>query len=69
MVDSGEPRLGHSRRHRGPHHPRVRIQADPSADYAIPAFSHCGLSTVLLNLTIPGSGNTLNLTLGRLRLG
>ncbi|MCW2936433.1 MAG: hypothetical protein JWM19_7395, partial [Actinomycetia bacterium] len=25
--------------------------------------------TLLLNLTIPGSGNTLNLTLGQLQLG
>jgi hypothetical protein len=35
----------------------------------IPAFRHCGLSTLLLNLTIPGLGNTLNLTLGQLQLG
>jgi hypothetical protein len=34
-----------------------------------PALRHCGLSTLLLNLTIPGSGNTLNLTLGQLQLG
>jgi len=37
--------------------------------YTIPAFHHCGLNTLLLNLTIPGSGNTLNLTLGPLQLG
>jgi len=37
--------------------------------YTIPAFRHCGLNTALLNLTIPGSGNTLNLTLGPLQLG
>lgn len=37
--------------------------------YTIPAFHHCGLNTPLLNLTIPGSGNTLNLTLGALQLG
>ncbi len=34
-----------------------------------PFFRHCGLNTLLLNLTIPGSGNTLNLTLGQLQLG
>lgn len=37
--------------------------------YTIPAFHNCGLNTALLNLTIPGSGNTLNLTLGPLQLG
>ncbi len=57
----------------------VTLRSDPgftvrgggrlSGSYTIPAFRPCGLSTVLLNLTIPGSGNTLNLTLGRLRLG
>ena len=40
-----------------------------SGSYTIPLFSHCGLNTLLLNLTIPGSGNTLNLTLGQLQLG
>ena len=40
-----------------------------SGGYTIPAFHHCGLSTLLINLTIPGSGNTLNLTLGQLQLG
>jgi len=40
-----------------------------SGTYTIPAFHHCGLNTLLLNLTIPGSGNTLNLTLGQLQLG
>ncbi len=47
----------------------VRGGGPLSGSYAIPAFRHCGLSTLLLNLTIPGPGNTLNLTLGRLRLG
>jgi hypothetical protein len=37
--------------------------------YTIPAFRHCGLNTLLLNLTIPGAGNTLNLNLGPLQLG
>ena len=32
--------------------------------YTIGRFSHCGLATFLLNLTIPGSGNTITLTLG-----
>lgn len=40
-----------------------------SGSYTIPLFHHCGLNTLLLNLTIPGSGNTLNLTLGQLQLG
>ena len=40
-----------------------------SGSYTIPAFHHCGLNTLLLNLTIPGSGNTLSLTLGALQLG
>ena len=40
-----------------------------SGSYTIPAFRHCGLNTLLLNLTIPGPGNTINLTLGQLQLG
>ena len=40
-----------------------------SGSFTIPAFHHCGLNTLLLNLTIPGPGNTLNLTLGQLQLG
>ncbi|MEV6633688.1 hypothetical protein AB0M54_23345 [Actinoplanes sp. NPDC051470] len=32
--------------------------------YTIPPFQHCLLNTGLINLTIPGSGNTLSLTLG-----
>lgn len=47
----------------------VRGGGHLSGSYAIPAFRHCGLSTSLLNLTIPGPGNTLKLTLGRLRIG
>jgi len=39
-----------------------------SGSYTIPLFRHCELNTVLLNLTIPGPGNTLNLTLGQLQL-
>jgi hypothetical protein len=37
--------------------------------YAIPKFSHCGLATVLINLTIPGGGNTITLTLGKAKIG
>jgi len=40
-----------------------------SGTYTIPAFHHCLLNTLLLNLTIPGPGNTLNLTLGALQIG
>jgi hypothetical protein len=40
-----------------------------SGSYTIPFFRHCELNTLLLNLTIPGPGNTLNLTLGQLQLG
>ena len=40
-----------------------------SGSYTIPAFHNCGLNTLLLNLTIPGSGNSINLTLGALQLG
>jgi len=37
--------------------------------YAIPDFSNCGLATALINLTIPGSGNTITLKLGKAKLG
>jgi hypothetical protein len=36
--------------------------------YKIPRFSHCGLATPLINLTIPGPGNTITLTLGAAKL-
>jgi hypothetical protein len=36
--------------------------------YTIPRFSHCGLATLLINLTVPGSGNTISLTLGKAKL-
>lgn len=32
--------------------------------YTIPNFRHCGLATFLINLTLPGPGNTITLTLG-----
>jgi hypothetical protein len=33
--------------------------------YTIPDFANCGLETLLINLTVPGSGNTISLTLGK----
>lgn len=40
-----------------------------NGSYTIPSFHHCGLNNLLLNLSIPGSGNTISLTLGALQLG
>jgi hypothetical protein len=37
--------------------------------YTIPPFSNCLLATPLINLTIPGSGNTITLTLGKPHFG
>lgn len=37
--------------------------------YTIPPFAHCGLATLLINLTLPGPGNTITLTLGKGTLG
>jgi hypothetical protein len=37
--------------------------------YTIPQFSHCGLATFLINLTIPGPNNTITLTLGAAKIG
>ena len=37
--------------------------------YTIPPFANCGLVTGLLNLTIPGPGNTITLTLGMAHIG
>jgi hypothetical protein len=39
-----------------------------AGSFTIPRFSHCGLATLLINLTIPGSGNTITLTLGAAKL-
>ena len=36
--------------------------------YTIPNFSHCGLATFLINLTLPGPNNTITLTLGKAKL-
>jgi hypothetical protein len=40
-----------------------------SGSYTIPPFAHCGLATLLINLTLPGPGNTISLTLGQGTLG
>jgi hypothetical protein len=42
---------------------------DVSGTYTIPKFEHCLLATPVINLTIPGPGNTLTLTLGEAVLG
>jgi hypothetical protein len=39
-----------------------------SGIYTIPRFTHCGFSTFLINLTLPGPGNTITLTLGAAQL-
>jgi hypothetical protein len=33
--------------------------------YTIPDFANCGLETLVINLTVPGAGNTITLTLGK----
>jgi hypothetical protein len=35
--------------------------------YTMPQFHHCLLDTLLINLTLPGPGNTITLTLGKAR--
>jgi len=40
-----------------------------AGSYTIGQFQDCGLATLLINATIPGSGNTIRLTLGKARLG
>ena len=40
-----------------------------SGTYTIPKFAHCGLATLLINLTLPGPGNTITLTLGKAKVG
>jgi hypothetical protein len=39
-----------------------------SGTYTIPLFAGCGLETPVLNLTIPGPGNTISLTLGKAKV-
>ena len=36
--------------------------------YTIPQFANCGLATLLINLTLPGPGNTIALTLGKAKV-
>jgi hypothetical protein len=36
--------------------------------YTIPPFANCGLATLLINLTLPGPGNTITLTLGKAKV-
>lgn len=36
--------------------------------YTIPPFANCGLATLLINLTLPGPGNTITLTLGKAKI-
>jgi len=40
-----------------------------AGSYTIPALRHCGLATLLINLTIPASGNTITLKLGKAKIG
>src|SRR5262249_44640523 len=40
-----------------------------SGTYTTPSFANCGLVTPVLNLTIPGPGNTITLKLGHIRTG
>jgi hypothetical protein len=40
-----------------------------AGSYTIGDFSGCGLATLLINLTIPGSGNTITLKLGKAKIG
>ena len=39
-----------------------------SGTYTIPPFANCLLETAVLNLTIPGPGNTIALTLGKAKV-
>ncbi len=39
-----------------------------AGSYTIGDFAHCGLATVLINLTIPASGNTITFTLGKAKI-
>ncbi len=40
-----------------------------AGSYTIGKFSNCGLATLLINQTIPASGNTITLKLGKAKLG
>jgi hypothetical protein len=38
---------------------------DLAGTYTMPPFHHCLLDTLLINLTLPGPGNTITLTVGK----
>ena len=40
-----------------------------AGSYTIGKFSHCGLATLLINQTVPASGNTITLKLGKAKIG
>lgn len=40
-----------------------------AGSYTIGKFSHCGLFTLLINQTVPASGNTITLKLGKAKIG
>jgi hypothetical protein len=40
-----------------------------AGSYTIGKFHHCGLATLLINTTLPGSGNTITLKLGKAKIG
>jgi hypothetical protein len=39
-----------------------------AGSYTVGNFAHCGLNTVLINLTIPASGNTITFVLGKAKI-
>jgi hypothetical protein len=39
-----------------------------TGSYGIPAFTNCGLATLVINLTLPGQNNTITLTLGKAKI-
>jgi hypothetical protein len=43
----------------------VLLGGPVSGTFTIPNFANCGFSTPILNAVIPGSGNTIDLTLGK----
>jgi hypothetical protein len=43
----------------------VLLGGNISGTYTIPSFSNCGFTTFIINAIIPGSGNTIALTLGK----
>jgi hypothetical protein len=40
-----------------------------AGNYTIPQFTNCGLTKVLINLTLTGPGNIIELTLGKAKIG